>query len=99
MSVNKLRERVGRSMCSLYDAMRSLGGKFMFLFFKRHVRTTSIYECNNTIHISCVYTRVLTRVQLASNREPSSNPPMDCGLSQSGLKSGLGVFTLKVNPG
>ena len=28
---------------------------------------------------SCVYTRVLTRVQLTSGREPSSNPPMDVG--------------------
>ena len=32
--------------------------------------------------LSCVYTRVLTRVQLASGRE--------CGLSQSGLQSGWG---------
>ena len=29
--------------------------------------------------ISLVYTRVLTRVQLTSGREPSSNPPMDVG--------------------
>ena len=28
---------------------------------------------------SLVYTRVLTRVQLTSGREPSSNPPMDVG--------------------
>ena len=28
---------------------------------------------------SCVCTRVLTRVQLTSGREPSSNPPMDVG--------------------
>ena len=41
-------------------------------------------------HFSCVYTRVLTRVQLTSGREPSSNPPMDVGWSQSGLQSGLG---------
>ena len=27
---------------------------------------------------SCVYTRVLTRVQLTSGREPSSNTPMMC---------------------
>ena len=32
-------------------------------------------DCN----LSCVYRRVLTRVQLTSGREPSSNPPMDVG--------------------
>ena len=44
--------------------------------------------------ISCVYTRVLTRVQLTSGREPSSNPPMGYGLSQPGLQSGFrGIHT------
>ena len=32
-----------------------------------------------SVLISLVYTRVLTRVQLTSGREPSSNPPMDVG--------------------
>ena len=45
--------------------------------------------------ISWVYMRVLTRVQLTSSCEPSSNP----GLSQSGLQSRLGVFTLEANLG
>ena len=31
------------------------------------------------IALSCIYTRVLTRVQLTSGRESSSNPPMDVG--------------------
>ena len=37
---------------------------------------TALYRSVNN---SCVYTRVLNRVQLASGHEPSSNPPMDVG--------------------
>ena len=46
---------------------------------------------------SCVYTRVLTRVQLTSAMVANQVPIhyYECGLSQ----SGLGAFTLEVNPG
>ena len=48
-------------------------------------------------HISLVYTRILTRVQLTSGHEPSSNSTNGCGLSQPGLQSAeLGpAFTLE----
>ena len=48
---------------------------------------------------SLVYTRVLTRVQLTSGHEPTSNLPYGCGLSQPGLQSGLGAFTMEANLG
>ena len=37
------------------------------------------YNLSIIMHVSCVYTRVLTWVQLASGCEPSSNPPIDVG--------------------
>ena len=33
----------------------------------------------STLLVKPVYARVLTRVQLTSSHEPSSNPPMDVG--------------------
>ena len=45
--------------------------------------------------ISLVYTRVLTQVQPTSEFQSTNG----CGLSQPGLQSGLGAFTLAVNPG
>ena len=60
------------------------------------------------IVISPIYTRVLTRVQLTSSREPSSNRPMDVswvnpgyntGWVNPGLQSGLGGGNWsKLNP-
>ena len=47
------------------------------------------------VHYDCVYMIVLSRVQLTSGPRPSSNPPNGCGLSQFGLQSGLGAFTLE----
>ena len=60
----------------------------------------ALADWNVQHHKLCLHarTRVLTRVQLTSGREPSSNSPMHgCRLSQSGLQSGLGAFTLEAN--
>ena len=47
-----------------------------------------------------VYMRILTRVQLTSSREPSSNPPMDMGRVNPGYNPGWGrSHWREVNPG
>ena len=38
-----------------------------------------LVRMTNLAGFSCVYTRVLTRVQLTSDPEPSTDPPMDVG--------------------
>ena len=50
---------------------------------------------------SCVYTGVLTQIQLTPGREASSNPLVNgCGLSQSRLQSELGpfIFAARLGP-
>ena len=47
--------------------------------FRARIPGQNVRVHNLLCSYSLVYTRVLTRVQLTSSREPSSNPPMDVG--------------------
>ena len=56
----------------------------------------SVHPPSYSDQLSCVYTRVLTRVQLTFGPEPSSNPPMNVGWVYN--QGWLGAFTLEANP-
>ena len=74
--------------CTLYGCYESIDFDHFVL-----QNSSCHYNVQGT-DLGCVCTRVSTQVQLISGRKSSFQSTNGCGLSQSGLQSGLGAFML-----